>query len=76
MRRSTFKEIKNVNDLPKELSNVPFLVEVRDDFGNLKQSFNMELWAGFMGIIQDPKSFNVKPEIGWAVNRKSENLIK
>ncbi|HEX8609564.1 MAG TPA: DUF4419 domain-containing protein [Pedobacter sp.] len=72
LRRSTFKEIKNVNELPKELSNVPFVVEVKDDFGKLIKSFNMELWAGFMGIVQDPKSFNIKPEIGWAVNKKSE----
>jgi hypothetical protein len=76
LRRSSFKEIKGIMDLPNELSNVPFVIDVQDALGKLQQSFNMELWAGFMGVVQDPKTFNVKPEIGWAVNKKSENIIK
>lgn len=76
LRRSEFKEIKNINNLPKELANVPFVIEVEDASGNLKQSFNMEFWAGFMGVTQDKQSFNIKPEIGWAVNRKTENAQK
>lgn len=73
LRRSEFKEIKNINDLPKELANVPFVVEVKDDNGTITQTFNMEFWAGFMGVKQDKLSFNVKPEIGWAVNHKKED---
>lgn len=73
LRRSLFKEIKSVNDLPKELANVPFVLEVTDDSGIIKQTLNMEFWAGFMGVKQDQQSFNVKPEIGWAVNHKKEN---
>lgn len=76
LRRSEFKEIKYINELPKELANVPFVLEITDTAGNLKQSFNMELWAGFMGVKQNPNTFNVKPEIGWAVNRKGEILPK
>ncbi|GAA4328107.1 DUF4419 domain-containing protein [Mucilaginibacter gynuensis] len=76
LERSQFKEIKNVDDLPKELSNVPFIVEVEDEAGKIKQSFNMELWAGFMGVAQNPNTFNIKPVIGWAVNKKSENEIE
>jgi len=72
LKRSEFKEIKSINALPKELANVPFILEIKDAAGNLKQSFNMELWAGFMGLKQDGETFNVKPEIGWAVNRKEE----
>ncbi|TKC08579.1 DUF4419 domain-containing protein [Pedobacter frigoris] len=69
LRRSEFKEITSLNSLPKELTNVPFIVEVADTKGNVVKSFNMELWAGFMGVKQDQKSFNIKPEIGWAINR-------
>lgn len=68
---STFKEIKDVNILPKELSNVPFLLELKDGNGQINQSFKMELWAGFMGVKQDKFTFNVKPEIGWVVNKKN-----
>jgi len=73
LRQSEFKEIKTVNDLPKELANVPFVLEIKDKYGVLKQTLNMEFWAGFMGVKQDKQSFNVKPEIGWAINRKMEN---
>lgn len=75
-QRSAFKEIKSVNVLPKELANVPFLLEIKDSSGILTQSYRMEFWAGFMGLKQDQQSFNVKPEIGWAINRKSENVVK
>lgn len=71
LRQSQFKEITHVNELPKELSNVPFLLELKDGNGQINQSFNMELWAGFMGVKQDKFTFNVKPEIGWAVNKKN-----
>src|SRR5690606_4064282 len=70
LRQSEFKEIKSVNVLPKELVNVPFIVEVTDERGVIQQTFNMEFWAGFMGVTQDSQSFTIKPEIGWAVNRK------
>lgn len=70
--RSTFKEIKGVGVLPTEVVNVPFVVELQDRSGHVAQSYKMEFWAGFMGLKQDPVTFNVKPEIGWAVNRKAE----
>lgn len=76
LQRSEFKEIKSVNVLPKELANVPFILEIKDSNGVLQQSYQMEFWSGFMGLKQDQQSFNVKPEIGWAINRKSENLVK
>ncbi|TCC98919.1 DUF4419 domain-containing protein [Pedobacter psychroterrae] len=76
LKRSAFKEIKYINELPKELANVPFILEIKDEAGNLKQSFNMEFWAGFMGVKQNPQTFNVKPEIGWAVNRRGEIPVK
>lgn len=76
LKRSEFKQIKYINELPKELANVPFILEIKDAAGNLVQSFNMEFWAGFMGVKQNPKTYDVKPEIGWAVNRKGEIPLK
>ncbi|MEJ2881600.1 DUF4419 domain-containing protein [Pedobacter sp. GR22-6] len=69
LRRSDFKEIKSVGLLPKEIANVPFLFEVQSGDQKIVATYRMEFWAGFMGVKQDPKSFNVKPEIGWAVNK-------
>ncbi|RZK75591.1 MAG: DUF4419 domain-containing protein [Pedobacter sp.] len=76
LTRSKFKEIKSLNILPKEIVNVPFILEVRNDSGDLTAEYNMEFWAGFMGVKQDPTTYNVKPEIGWAVNRKGEIPLK
>ena len=69
--RSSFKEIDNINALPKEIANVPFILQLGDGKTDATELIQMEFWAGFMGVKQDPKTFNIKPEIGWAINRKS-----
>ncbi|RYE28833.1 MAG: DUF4419 domain-containing protein [Sphingobacteriales bacterium] len=69
LRRSEFKEINNIDDLPKEVANVPFEFEIQDNSGKVIKLINMEFWAGFMGVRQDKTTFNVKPEIGWAINK-------
>ncbi|WP_316750791.1 DUF4419 domain-containing protein [Pedobacter gandavensis] len=70
--RSDFKEIKSINVLPRELAIVPFIFEIKDNTGTIQKTLKMEFWAGFMGIKQDKTTFNVKPEIGWAVNQLAE----
>lgn len=66
--RSKFKEIKNVGNLPKEIANVPFLFEIQDNSKKTQKTLKMEFWAGFMGVRQNKSTFNINPEIGWAVN--------
>lgn len=34
----------------------------------------VELWAGFVGLNQNDKTFGLKPEIGWMI-RKQDNTI-
>ena len=74
--RSDFKEIKGTWDLPSEIANVPFEFEVQDEARNVVATYNMEFWAGFMGITQNKNTFSVKPEIGWAVNIPSNGSVK
>jgi len=69
--RSSFKEIESINALPKEIANVPFILQLGDGKTDKAELIQMEFWAGFMGVRQDPKTFNIKPEIGWAINRIS-----
>jgi len=71
-QRSDFKEIKSASVLPSEILTVPFILELRDKANNIINSRKLEFWAGFMGLKQDTKTFNVKPEIGWAVNQQSK----
>ena len=51
-------------DLPPELSSVP--VVFQDAEGN---TTDITLWAGFVGIAQDPETFALRPEIGWFITR-------
>ena len=72
LTRSKFNEIKNIGILPKEMACVPFLFEIQDNAKNIVGMYKMEFWAGFMGVKQNQRTFNIKPEIGWAVNMLSE----
>ncbi len=67
-KRSDFKKIPTINELPPEIVRVPFIFVDNLDPQHPVE-YNMEFWAGFMGVTEDVKTFNVKPEIGWAINR-------
>ena len=41
-------------------------------FEGIKIDFNCSLASGFYGMIQDKKTFNVKPVIGYAIVVESE----
>ncbi|TCD02350.1 DUF4419 domain-containing protein [Pedobacter frigidisoli] len=62
--RTDFKPISDIGGLASELVKVPFVLK---DIEHGKV-YNMEFWAGFMGVKQDKKDFTLKPEIGWAIN--------
>lgn len=67
-RRTNLQSISNLEDLPDEIARVPFTFVIPAK----KQTYKMEFWAGFMGLSQDPQTFNLKPEIGWAINLPEE----
>lgn len=68
LTRSEFKEIKSTSILPMEIASF----EIQNGLAMPIASYKMEFWAGFMGLKQDRQTFNVKPEIGWAVNKLKE----
>lgn len=47
--------------LPSGLARVPFLWKY------LQQEYRMEFLGGFSGVVQDPRTLALRPEIGWAV---------
>lgn len=53
------------DDLPPELSMVPLKFDKGDG-----EVVDLTLWAGFVGIGQDNKTFALRPEIGWFITRK------
>lgn len=68
------KTIANINNLPYEIVRVPFLFHIVDK-DSPEKVLKMEFWAGFMGLKQDDQTFNLKPEIGWAINLVSDNKV-
>lgn len=80
--RTDLKELKGIGRLPSEIVRVPFTFCIKSSDGTTIKSYKMEFWSGFMGLKQNEKTFNLKPEIGWAVNllpdedgpAKTENL--
>lgn len=62
-KRSYFGPIIDINNVPSEIIKVPFTLEM----GDAGVKYESQLLTGIFGMIQDPKTFNLKPEIGWAV---------
>ena len=53
-------EIDDIKDLASQVLTIPFILE--DYYHN---KYNMEYLAGFLGMKQDPKTFEVSSAIGW-----------
>ncbi|MBO9673415.1 MAG: DUF4419 domain-containing protein [Sphingobacteriaceae bacterium] len=62
--KTNFKPITDIGGLASELVKVPFILEDKAD----DKTYNMEFWAGFIGLKQNKNDFSLKPEIGWAIS--------
>ena len=52
--------------MPEEMVRVPFKqVYVHPVTGEVVKTVPMELWAGFVGVEEDPKTRSLMPKIGW-----------
>ena len=53
-------------DMPQEMVSVSFLHVLTDpDTGEPIDTIPMQLWAGFVGIEEDAKTYALTPKIGW-----------
>ncbi|HRP90330.1 MAG TPA: DUF4419 domain-containing protein [Edaphocola sp.] len=66
-KKTNLKPIAKIDNLASEIVKVPFVLE--DILTN--KSYKMEFWAGFIGLSQNKKDFTLRPEIGWAINKKN-----
>ncbi len=62
--RNGLKELYGSNNLPDEIVKVP--VVALDAL--TKEVYNIELWAGFIGLEQNRETFALRPKIGWLVH--------
>ena len=53
-------------DVLPGMVSVDFKLQESDGLKVIKE-YDMELWAGIVGVKQDRKTFNLKPRIGWMV---------
>jgi len=70
-KRNNLKELIGTDKLPKEIVKVD-LEYIKIDSGKTEKT-PLELWAGFVGLQQNRKTFALKPEIGWMIREKDVN---
>ncbi|WP_299352570.1 DUF4419 domain-containing protein [Mucilaginibacter sp.] len=68
-RRMNLEALSSGVDLPDEIVKVNLQYIYADGTGNTV-STPLELWAGFVGLTQNDKTFNLRPEIGWMIRKK------
>jgi hypothetical protein len=71
-----YEELYETN-IPDQIISCPMELTWIPPPGNKKYEFKCSLFSGFYGMIQDEKTFNVKPVIGYAivVDDKTESDI-
>ena len=57
----------NENNVPDQIISCPMELTWIPPPGNKKYEFNCSLFSGFYGMVQDEKTFNVRPVIGYAI---------
>jgi hypothetical protein len=73
-KRTSLKEITATDNLPNEIVKVD-VQYIAAGQGN-STSTPLELWAGFVGLRQDPNNLGLTPQIGWMIRKKdSANLV-
>ena len=66
----TLDEIYHTQNMPAEYVRVPLkYIDIDAETGEKKEEASLELWAGFMGAIEDTLKNTVTPKIGWMVRR-------
>ncbi len=76
--RQLLSETDNNQDMDTEMFRVGFKYKKLYPDGH-KETYPMELWAGFIGVEEDRETYAFTPQIGWFVRRsvaEEENLAK
>jgi len=70
-KRNNLKKLFGGERLPEEMIKVD-LKFIEINAGSSKQIM-LELWAGFIGLEQNPKTFALTPKISWMIRKKDIN---
>jgi len=72
-KRLGLDSLSSGENLPDEIVKVDLNEIEGNGVGNFKTT-KLELWAGFVGLKQNNKDFNLKPEIGWLIRKKDTEM--
>lgn len=75
-KRNNLKELEGSDNLPEEMVKVDLnYIEI---FDGSEKTTALELWAGFIGLEQNPADFTLTPQIGWMIRKKDleKNALK
>lgn len=72
--RMALKEVIGKGSLPNEIVKVDLEYRFGDGSGNFVKT-PLELWAGFVGLKQNNRTFGLRPEIGWMIRKKDTAKI-
>lgn len=67
-KRNNLKQLEGGGNLPEEIVKVD--LKYIESFGDSTQTTPLELWAGFIGLEQNPNDFTLTPKIGWMIRKK------
>jgi hypothetical protein len=73
-KRYNLKEISGTGSTPNEIVKVDLDYLYGDGAGNFTKT-PLELWAGFVGLEQNDKTFGLKPRIGWMIRKKDTTAV-
>ena len=68
-----YERLKN-HEIPDQIISCPLKLKLIN--GNQEIEYDCSLASGFYGIIQDKKTYNIKPVIGYALVVEDEKVIK
>lgn len=67
-KRNNLNEIISRDKLPNEIVKADLMFVDSGATGTITTP--LELWAGFIGLKQDKKTFSLTPQIGWMIRKK------
>jgi len=65
-------KLEGSDALPKEIVKVDIKYKQINPDGS-EETTPLELWAGFIGLEQNPNTFALKPQIGWMIKKSKQS---
>ena len=71
-KRLSLEKISVNEKIAEEMLDIPFTIKIIGA-NNAEAEIPMNICAGFVGLTQDPETFQLKPEMGWIMHTKKQN---